>query len=67
MNSILAYDKITPETDFYDDIGGDSLDLVEFVMALEEKYDLEIPEIDDDTEKARKMGDVHEYLNEHIS
>lgn len=56
----LDTSDVTPETSFKDDLGADSLDLFELVMALEEEYNLEIP-----TEELTDMetiGDVMEYL-----
>jgi acyl carrier protein len=53
--------QVTPEASFVDDLGADSLDTVELVMALEEKFDLEIP--DEDAEKITSVGDAIEYLN----
>ena len=52
---------ITPETSFKDDLGADSLDLFEMVMALEEEYGKEIPT--EDLEKLTTIGEVVEYLN----
>ncbi len=51
---------VTPETSFKDDLGADSLDLFELVMALEEEYNLEIPT--DDLTDMETIGDVMEYL-----
>ncbi len=48
------------ESSFVDDLGADSLDIVELVMAMEEEFDLEIP--DEDAEGLRKVGDVVSYL-----
>jgi acyl carrier protein len=61
----LGVDKeiITPEAHVIDDLGADSLDIVELVMALEEAFDLEIP--DDDAEKIRTVQDIHQYLEQH--
>jgi len=58
----LGVDKeiITPEANVVDDLGADSLDVVELVMALEEAFDLEIP--DDDAEKIRTVNDIYDYL-----
>ena len=56
-------DQITPEASFIDDLGADSLDTVELVMAFEEEFDVEIP--DDDAEKIRTVQDVINYLNTH--
>jgi acyl carrier protein len=58
----LGVDKeiITPEANVVDDLGADSLDVVELVMALEEAFDLEIP--DEDAEKIRTVKDIYDYL-----
>jgi len=56
-------DQITSEASFIDDLGADSLDTVELVMAFEEEFDVEIP--DEDAEKIRTVKDVLEYLNAH--
>jgi acyl carrier protein len=53
--------QVKPEASFIDDLGADSLDTVELVMAFEEKFDIEIP--DEDAEKMRTVGDAIEYLN----
>ena len=53
-------DRIKPEASFIDDLGADSLDIVELVMAMEEEFDIEIP--DDDAEKLRTVADVTTYL-----
>jgi len=55
-------DEITPTASFVDDLGADSLDIVELVMAFEEKFGIEIP--DDDTEKIRTVGDAIKYITE---
>ena len=55
-------DGITLETSFKDDLGADSLDLFELVMALEDEYSVEIPS--EDLEKLATVGDVVEYLKE---
>jgi acyl carrier protein len=55
--------QITPEASFVDDLGADSLDTVELVMALEEEFNVEIP--DEDAEKIRTVQDVIDYLNSH--
>ena len=54
-------DQITETTNFKEDLGADSLDLFEMVMALEEEYDAEIPT--EDLEKIATVGDVIAYLN----
>ena len=56
-------DEITMESTFIDDLGADSLDIVELIMALEEELELEIP--DEDAEGFKTVGDVVEYITEH--
>jgi acyl carrier protein len=56
--------QITPSASFIDDLGADSLDTVELVMAFEEEFDIEIP--DEDAEKIRTVQDVVNYLNAHL-
>jgi len=56
-------DEITLELKIIDDLGADSLDVVELVMALEEEFDMEIP--DSDIEELSTVGDVVEYIKEH--
>ena len=53
-------DAIKLETSFIDDLGADSLDIVELIMALEEEFDLQIP--DSEAEKISTVGDVVEYI-----
>ncbi len=53
-------EKVKAEASFIDDLGADSLDIVELVMAMEEEFDLEIP--DEDAEKLRTVQDVASYL-----
>ncbi len=57
-------DQITPDASFIDDLGADSLDTVELVMAFEEEFDIEIP--DEAAEKIRTVRDVTDYLNTHL-
>ena len=58
-------DEVKEESKFVEDLGADSLDVVELVMALEEKFDIEIP--DDDAEKIATVGDAVKYIEEHQS
>jgi acyl carrier protein len=53
-------EKVKSEASFIDDLGADSLDIVELVMAMEEEFDLEIP--DEDAEKLKTVNDVVTYL-----
>jgi len=55
--------EVKPEASFIDDLGADSLDIVELIMALEEEFDLEIP--DKDAEKIVTVGDAVEYIKAH--
>ncbi|NLJ32995.1 MAG: acyl carrier protein [Firmicutes bacterium] len=57
-------EEIKPESSFIDDLDADSLDIVELVMALEEEYDLEIP--DAEAEKIVTVGDAVEYLRANL-
>ncbi len=56
--------NVTPDSSFMEDLGADSLDTVELVMALEEEFDLEIP--DSDAEKIQTVQDALDYLDEHV-
>jgi acyl carrier protein len=56
--------SVTMDASFLDDLGADSLDIVELVMALEEEFDIEIP--DADAEKVVTVGDVVEYIKENV-
>jgi acyl carrier protein len=55
-------DQVTPEAKFIEDLGADSLDTVELVMALEEEFGQEIP--DEEAEKLQSVGDVIKYIEE---
>jgi acyl carrier protein len=55
-------DQVTPEAKFIEDLGADSLDTVELVMAFEEEFGAEIP--DEDAEKLQTVGDVNKYIEE---
>ncbi len=57
-------EEIVPEASFTDDLGVDSLTMVELVMAMEETFDIEIP--DDDAEKIQTIGDAVSYLKEKL-
>jgi len=54
---------ITPDASFVDDLGADSLDLVELIMSLEETFDVEIP--DEDAEKIKTVKDAINYIESH--
>lgn len=60
----VAETAITLEASFIDDLGADSLDIVELIMALEEEFDLEIP--DADAEKVVTVNDVVEYIKDNV-
>ncbi len=55
-------DKVTDDASFMEDLGADSLDTVELVMAFEKEFDVDIP--DEDAEKIRTVGDALKYLDE---
>lgn len=55
-------DQVKPEAKFIEDLGADSLDTVELVMALEEKFETEIP--DEDAEKLQSVGDVIKFIED---
>ena len=55
--------EVTPNASFVDDLGADSLDTVELVMAFEEAFDIEIP--DEQAEKIRTVKDAIDYINTH--
>ena len=60
----VAENAVTMEASFIDDLGADSLDIVELVMALEEEFDIDIP--DSDAEKVVTVGDVVDYIKENV-
>jgi acyl carrier protein len=57
----VGEDKVTPQASFVDDLGADSLDQVELIMALEDEFAVEIP--DEDAEKLKTVKDAIDYLN----
>lgn len=54
-------EEVTLESSFIEDLGADSLDIVELIMALEEEFDIEVP--DEDAEKLQTVGDAISYIN----
>ena len=61
----VAETAVTMEASFIDDLGADSLDIVELIMALEEEFDTEIP--DSDAEKIVTVEDVVDYIKDHVA
>jgi len=61
----VGEDQVTPEASFVDDLGADSLDTVELVMALEEEFDTEIP--DEEAEKITTVQQAIDYIQAHAS
>ena len=60
----VAENAVTQEASFIDDLGADSLDIVELIMALEEEFDIEIP--DADAVKVVTVGDVVDYIKDNV-
>ncbi len=60
----VSAEEAVPEASFIDDLGADSLDIVELVMAMEEEFDVEIP--DEDAEKISTIGSAVKYLREKL-
>ena len=60
----ISEDQVTEEASFIDDLGADSLDTVELVMALEDEFDMDIP--DEDAEKLTTVGKAIEYVLGHL-
>lgn len=61
----VEVNEIKEDSKFIDDLGADSLDIVELVMAMESKFDIEIP--DDDAQKIRTVGEAVDYLNNRLN
>ena len=61
----VGVQQLSPEAKFIEDLGADSLDIVELVMALEEEFGLDIP--DEDAEKMKTVGDAMNYLKSHAT
>jgi acyl carrier protein len=61
----VSESEVIPEAKFIDDLGADSLDIVELIMALEDEYGIEIP--DEDAEKIETVGDAVRYVEEHLT
>jgi acyl carrier protein len=60
----VSRDEVVSQASFVDDLGADSLDIVELVMSLEESFDIEI--VDEDAEKIQTIGDAVAYLKERL-
>jgi acyl carrier protein len=61
----VSESEVVPAAKFIDDLGADSLDIVELIMALEDEYGIEIP--DEDAEKIETVGDAIKYIEEHLA
>jgi len=57
--------EVTPEASIFDDLGADSLDVVELVLSLEDTFDIEVS--DEEVEDMRTIGDIQQYVIGHIS
>ena len=60
----VSREEVVASASFVDDLGADSLDIVELVMSMEEAFNIEIP--DDDAEKIQTIGDAVTYVEEHV-
>ena len=63
-NFDVEEDSITPETNLADDLGADSLDVVDMLMSLEDEFDVEIP--DEEIERIRTVGELVAYIEENM-
>jgi len=61
----VSDDEVSPQASFIEDLGADSLDVVDLVMGLEEEFDIEIP--DEDAEKIQTVGQAVEYIEQKTS
>jgi acyl carrier protein len=61
----VSEEEVVPEASFVDDLGADSLDLVELIMVMEEKFEQEIP--DEDAEKLQTVQDAITYIQERVT
>jgi len=61
----VSESEVVPEAKFFDDLGADSLDIVELIMALEDEYSIEIP--DEDAEKMETVGDAIRYIEDRLA
>lgn len=61
----VSASEVHPESNILDDLGADSLDVVELVMQLEDEFDIEVP--DEDAETIRTVADVERYVAAHVS
>ena len=60
----VSPEKVTPQASFVDDLGADSLDTVELIMALEEEFEIEIP--DEEAQKIKTVGDTIKYIEDKV-